>query len=130
MAKRKSKEKTHLTTSKKILWFSVILFAVTVAIAIQFSYVGLDTTVFMYVLPLTGGIAGATIVFYLNKSKIENIFKFKISFLEYKLKLLKKNPDLSNVIEQEMSSMENALDSKVDSTMHEAVNEDINIQNY
>ena len=79
MAKSKSKEK-RFTTSKKILWASMLLFIVTVAIAIKFSYEGRDTSVFMYILPLTGGIAGATIVFYMNKSKMENIFRFKISF--------------------------------------------------
>lgn len=129
MAKSNSKEK-RFTTSKKILWASMLLFIVTVAIAIKFSYEGRDTSVFVYILPLTGGIAGATIVFYMNKSKMENIFRFKISFLEYKLKLLNDNPDKACVIEEEMSSIENALDSKVDNTMQEAVNEDITIQNY
>lgn len=125
----KSKEKCF-TTSKKILWASMLLFIVTVAVAIKFSYEGRDTSVFMYILPLTGGITGATIVFYMNKSKMENIFRFKISFLEYKLKLLNDNPDRACIIEEEMSSIENALDSKVDSTMQEVVNEDITIQNY
>lgn len=129
MAKSKSKEK-RFTTSKKILWASMLLFIVTVAIAIKFSYEGRDTSVFMYILPLTGGIAGATIVFYLNKSKMENIFRFKISFLEYKIKMAKKNPKEVCLIDKEMSSVEEALDSKVDMTMQEAINEDINIQSY
>ena len=46
MAKSKSKEK-RFTTSKKILWASMLLFIVTVAIAIKFSYEGRDTSVFM-----------------------------------------------------------------------------------
>lgn len=125
----KNKEK-RFTTSKKILWASVLLFVITLAIAILFSYKSMDTSVFVYILPLTGGIAGATIVFYMNKSKMENIFKFKISFLEYKMELLDRNPNKACLIEEEMSSVENALDSKIDNTMQEAVNEDIDIQTY
>ena len=130
MAKRKTKKERSFTTTKQVLWVTVLIFVITVALAIWFSYEGRDTSVFMCILPLTGGIAGATIVFYMNKSKMENIFRFKISFLEYKLKLLNDNPDKACVIEEEMSSIENALDSKVDNTMQEAVNEDITIQNY
>lgn len=129
MTERKSKE-SNFTTSKKILWVSLLIFTITVVIAIVFSYKGIDTSVFMYILPLTGGIAGATIVFYMNKSKMENIFKFKISFLEYKMELIDKNPDKACIIEEELSSIEEALDSKVDTTMQEAVSEDINIQTY
>lgn len=129
MAERKSKE-SNFTTSKKILWASLLIFTITVVIAIVFSYKGIDTSIFMYILPITGGIAGATIVFYMNKSKMENIFKFKISFLEYKMELIDKNPDKASIIEEEMSSIEEALDSKVDTTMQEAVSEDINIQTY
>ena len=81
MAKRKTKKEKSFTTTKQVLWVTVLIFVITVALAIWFSYEGRDTSVFMYVLPLTGGIAGATIVFYLNKSKMENIFRFKISFL-------------------------------------------------
>ena len=129
MAKRKNKEKSF-TTTKQVLWVTVLVFVITVALAIWFSYEGRDTSVFMYVLPLTGGIAGATIVFYLNKSKMENIFRFKISFLEYKIKMAKENPKEICLIDKEISSVEDALDSKVDMTMQEAVNEDINIQSY
>ena len=130
MAKRKTKKEKSFTTTKQVLWVTVLIFVITVALAIWFSYEGRDTSVFMYVLPLTGGIAGATIVFYLNKSKMENIFRFKISFLEYKIKMAKKNPKEACLIDKEMSSVEEALDSKVDMTMQEAINEDINIQSY
>ena len=130
MARKRKRKEKNFTTSKQILWVSILLFAVTVFLAIRFSNEGKDTSIFSFILPITGGIAGATIVFYLNKSKMENVFRFKISFLEYKLKLLKKHQNNACVVEEEISSIENALDSKVDSTMQEAVNEDISIQNY
>lgn len=127
---RSEYEEVKFTTSKKIMWASVILFILTVIVAIVFSYEGRDTSVFVYILPLTGGISGTTIAFYMNKSKIENIFKFKIAFLEYKLDLLNEHPTQTEVIEEEVSTIENALNNKVDSTMNEAVDEDITIQSY
>ena len=118
------------TTSKKIMWVSILILIVTVIFAVYFSYKEWETTVFAFILPITGGIAGATVVAYMNKSKMENIFRYKISFLEYKLDLIKKNPKQTDVIEGEMSSVETALDLKVDNTMQEAINEDIEIQSY
>ena len=44
--------------------------------------------------------------------------------------MAKKNPKEVCLIDKEMSSVEEALDSKVDMTMQEAINEDINIQSY
>lgn len=118
------------TTSKKIMWVSILILIITIAFAVYFSYKEWETTVFAFILPITGGIAGATVVAYMNKSKMENIFRYKISFLEYKLDLIKKNPKQADVIEGEMSSIETALDSEVDNTMQEAINEDIEIQSY
>lgn len=123
------KEK-KFTTSKKILWVSVLVFIVTIVIAVMFSYEGRDTSVFMYILPITGGIAGTTVAFYMNKSKMENIFKFKISFLEYKIDLVDKHPKQAETIEKDITTIEEALNYKVDSTLQEAVNEDINIKEY
>ena len=111
------KRKREITTSKLILWATYILFASQI-----------DTTVFVYTIPATATLAGATTVFYMNKSKMENVFRFKISFLEYKLDLLDKHPCKEDIVESEMSSIEDALDSKIDSTMREAVDEEINIE--
>ena len=125
----KYKEK-KFTTSKKILWVSLLLFIITVALAVWFSYEGRDTSVFMYILPITGGITGATVVFYLNKSKMENIFRFKISFLEYKIDLVEKHPEKKEIIDEDLTSVNDSLNSKIDSTMQEAVDENIDIQSY
>lgn len=124
------KQKDKMTTSKKILWATYVLFASQVFCALYFAYNMLDTSVFMYTIPATAGLAGAATVFYLNKSKMENVFKFKISFLKYEILMKRKYPENAAEIEAEISSVEQALDSKIDQTMYEAVSEDINIQNY
>lgn len=84
----------------------------------------------MYTIPSTAGLAGATTVFYLNKSKMENVFRFKIDFLKFKIKMTKKYPQNKELIQSDIGDIESALDSKVDQTMQEAINEDITIQNY
>lgn len=124
------KRKREITTSKLILWATYLLFASQVVISIICTIKEHDTSVFIYTIPATATLAGATTVFYLNKSKMENVFRFKISFLEYKLDLLDKHPDKADVIEEEMSEVESALDSKIDNTMREAVDEDVKIEPY
>ena len=127
--RRESKEK-RVTTSKLILWATYLLFASQVFVAVLCTLKAYDTSVFMYTIPATAGLAGATTVFYMNKSKMENVFRFKISFLEYKLDLIDKHPDKAEIIDKDLSSVEEALDTKVDNTMTEAINEDIEIQSY
>ena len=122
------KRKREITTSKLILWATYILFASQIILAIVCTIKEIDTTVFVYTIPATATLSGATTVFYMNKSKMENVFRFKISFLEYKLDLLDKHPRKEDIVESEMSSIEDALDSKIDSTMREAVDEEINIE--
>lgn len=124
------KQKEKFTTSKKILWASYLLFASQVFCALHFAKNTLDTSVFMYTIPSTAGLAGATTVFYLNKSKMENVFRFKIDFLKFKIKMTKKYPQNKEMIQSDIGDIESALDSKVDQTMQEAINEDITIQNY
>lgn len=124
------KQKEKMTTSKKILWATYALFASQVFCALHFAYNTLDTSVFMYTIPSTAGLAGAATVFYLNKSKMENVFRFKISFLKFEILMKKKYPESAEEIEAEVSSIEDALSMKIDQTMQEAINEDITIQNY
>lgn len=124
------KDEKRFTTSKLILWATYLLFVSQIIMAIVVAFKSYDTTVFMYSIPATGALAGATTVFYMNKAKMENVFKFKISFLEYKLDMIDKHPDKASIIDSSLSSIDDALDSKMDSTMQEAVNEDINIQTF
>ena len=88
----------------------------------------MDTSIFMYTIPTSGGIFGAAIGFYLNKAKIENVCKGKIQFFEYKMSYLDKHPEHKDEIEQDLSVIDNALTSKLDSAIEQAVSEDIDIQ--
>ena len=83
----------------------------------------------------TGGIFGASIIFYLNKSKIENLSKGKIRFmllkLRLELKLKEEIPEESySLILEEIDEIDNMLDSKLDGALEEAIQREVDIQNY
>ena len=83
----------------------------------------------------TGGIFGASIIFYLNKSKIENLSKGKIKFLllrlRLELRLKDKIPEESyQIILEEIDKMESMLDVKLDGALEEAIQREIEVQHY
>ena len=83
----------------------------------------------------TGGIFGASIIFYLNKSKIENLSKGKISFallkLRLELKLKDKIPDESyQLIFEEINEIDSMLDSKLNGALEDAIQREVELQNY
>lgn len=83
----------------------------------------------------TGGIFGASIIFYLNKSKMENLSKGRLRFtllrlrLEIKLKD-KLDPESYDLIMQEINNIDSMLDRKLDGALEEAVQKDIDIGNF
>lgn len=117
--------------SKKIVFFTGILFTSQTVLALVFSWFYRDMTVFMYSIPSTGGLFGASIVFYLNKSKMENLLKIKIAYSKFKLKVSKLIPvEAMCEIENEFMALEQAVDMKIDNLIGEAVNDDINTTSY
>lgn len=117
--------------SKEILHQTMLIFISQLIAALIFSWNEKDTSIFMYTIPSTAGIFGASIIFYLNKAKIENVFKGKIDFLKLKMDMLQDSPEGQHEqIESELSKIDECLDGKIDSVMNEAVQEDITVQNY
>lgn len=83
----------------------------------------------------TGGIFGASIIFYLNKAKIENLSKGRIRFvllrLRLELKLKDKIPEAAYMIcMDEINKIDNMMESKLDGALEEAIQKDIDIENY
>lgn len=125
-----SKHSKPAEFSKRLVLGSALIFAVNLTLGYIFSWLGKDTSLFAYSIPITGGVLGSAVVFYLNKAKTENVCKGKIKFLEYKLKKLDKHPEHQEVIEEELASIENALNEKIDSEIAEAVSESVEIQQF
>lgn len=97
---------------------------------------GLDVSGYAtQVLITTGGIFGASIVFYLNKSKIENLSKGKIRFMLLRLRLEIKLKDqlpeeTYNLIMEEINEIDHMMDTKLDGALEEAIQQEIDLQNY
>ena len=83
----------------------------------------------------TGGIFGASIVFYLNKAKIENLSKAKIRFvllrLRLEIRLKDRLPEEEyNLIMEEIDKIDRMMDTKLDGALEEAIQSEGEIQNY
>lgn len=114
--------------SKKIVLWTGILFFLVIVCSLVFSYLGIDTSLFVYLIPSTGGIFGASIIFYLNKAKLENALKIKISFYRFKINIAKLLPEEHmEELNREFDTLEDALNSKVNRTIEESIDEDISI---
>jgi hypothetical protein len=113
------KQKTE--TSKKLAWFSGICFALTLLFSMGvFVYSLIFNMMVDFTLPITlasvtGAVFGTACAFYYNKSKSENLFKIKRSFLKIKYLILKIINSLDELrvqceLENELSKIESDLD--------------------
>lgn len=143
MAGKHMRSRVFNKCSKRKIEFSKIIVALT---AILFILALLDirgavregfdvSSYATQLLVTTGGVFGASIIFYLNKSKIENLSKGKIRFLLLKLrlelKLKDKIPEESyQIILEEINEIDTMLECKLDGTLEEAIQHEINVQNY
>lgn len=119
------------TEYSKILITQIkIMFILIIVASLIFAWKGKDTSVFAYMIPSAAGIFGAGVIFYLNKSKMENIFKGRTELMKIKFNMIEEHPERKEEIENEISKMDDSLNMKIDQEMNEAVQEDITIQNY
>lgn len=128
--------KRGIEFTKKIVILTALLFVLSLLDIREAVREGLDVSGYAtQVLITTGGIFGASIVFYLNKSKIENLSKGKIRFILLRLRLeIKLKDKLSeetyNLITEEINEIDNMLDTKLDGALEEAIQQEIDLQNF
>ena len=84
--------------SKKIVFWTGLLFASQVVMANTASLLYKDTSIYVYTIPSTAAIFGASIIFYLNKAKMENLLKIK----KTKLLLKQSNKLKSNMVKAQL----------------------------
>ena len=122
--------------SKKIVIITGILFILSLLDIRGAVRVGLDVSGYAtQQIITTGGIFGASIIFYLNKSKIENLSKGKIRYMLLKLRLelrLKgKLPEESyQLLLEEINEIDTMLDSKLDGALEEAIQQEVEVQHF
>lgn len=122
--------------SKKLVILTGALFIISLFLVRADMREGYDVSSYATQIILsTGGIFGASICFYLNKAKIENLSKGKIRFmllrLRLELRLKDQIPEESyNLILEEINKIDNMMDSKLDGALEEAIQKEIEIQNF
>lgn len=122
--------------SKKIIVVTGGLFILTLIEIAVLSLIGADLSYIATQQTITtGGIFGASICFYLNKAKIENLAKGKVKFAFTKLKLDLKLKNLVPEeqyakVEEELNEIFDMYDRRVDSLLEESINEEITKQDY
>jgi hypothetical protein len=105
-----------------LAWFSGICFGLTIVYSILIFTYGtlrdkmIDYTVIMTLITVTGAVFGTTTTFYYNKTKTENSFKIRRSFLKLKFLVLK----TINLLDETriQSELENEF-SKIDDGLNE-----------
>lgn len=146
MAQGKSqrrRSKISLSSAKRKTEFSKKLVIVTGALFILSLFLvradmkeGYDISSYAtQIILTTGGIFGASIIFYLNKAKIENLSKAKIRFVLLRLRLEIRLKDQLpeeqySLIMEEIDKIDRMMDSKLDGALEEAIQSEVEIQNY
>ena len=115
--------------SKKICAYSLITFSLSILVAIISSFIGIVTDVFAYIIPSIGAVAAASVVFYYNKAKTENLSKQKLRNILLKLVLEEKlsQEDYEEIL-YEIEHIDEVIDTKLSSMIDDSINEDIEIQ--
>ena len=134
MARTEKKHKRREFSKLIIIgaWLLFVLSLIDIRLAVRD---GVDVSAYAtQQIVTTGGILGASIVFYLNKSKIENLSKGKIRFALLKLRLelrLKDSiPEESySLILEEIDELDSLLDRKLDDDLESAVLKEIELNN-
>lgn len=122
--------------SKKLVIVTGALFILTLFLVRVDTKEGYDISSYATQIILsTGGIFGASIVFYLNKAKIENLSKAKIRFMLLRLRLEIRLKDQLpeeqyNLIMEEITKIDQMMDSKLDGALEEAIQSEVDLQNY
>lgn len=128
--------KRRMEFTKKIVILTATLFILCLLDIRAAVREGLDVSGYAtQVIVTTGGILGASIIFYLNKSKIENLSKGKIRFvllrLRLELKIKDKIPEEAyTLIMEEINEIDRMMDTKLDGALEEAIQQEVDLQNY
>ena len=120
------KRKKKVNFSKAICVVSIILFFISLLAAFFCSLHNLPTDIFPYAIPSTGGMAIASVCFYYNKAKVENLSKQRVRYVLIKLRLLNEIPaETYEKICYEIDHIDTIIDDKITNQLCEAVSEDI-----
>ena len=115
--------------SKKICTYSLIAFSLVIIAALISSTLELSTDIFAYLIPSVGAVAAASVVFYYNKAKTENLSKQKLRNVLLKLVLEDKlSQEEYEEICYEIENIDATIENKLSSMLEQAIDEEPEIQ--
>lgn len=115
--------------SKKICSYSLISFSIVIVLSMVVSFFGINTEVFAYLIPSVGAVAAASVIFYYNKAKTENLSKQRLRNVLLKLVLEEKlSPEDFEEILAEIEYIDDTIDSKLSSMFEQAIDEEPEIE--
>lgn len=115
--------------SKKICTYSLITFSLVILTSIVLSIFELGSEIFAYLIPSVGVVAAASVVFYYNKAKTENLSKQRLRNVLLKLVLEEKlTPEDYEEILVEIENIDAAIDGKLFSMLEQSIEEETEIQ--
>lgn len=102
--------------SKKVVISTTIIFFLSIVTALLWSWFDKPTDVFMYIIPASGGVWGASIIWYLKKSQLENSIKIQLGMIEDLLKIKAKynSTNEEEYIDGIREKTENRMNERVD----------------
>lgn len=120
---KNKKEENKYTFSKILAIFSCvlvvlvfILFFIANILLMAGKLENFDFSGFMYAIPSTCGLCGATITFYYNKAKLENSLKIRFAYIKNLIQLKKRSKlysqdDLTNFIDDKIYNAESDIEN-------------------
>ena len=115
--------------SKNICSYSLISFSIVIVLSMVLSFFGINTEVFAYLIPSVGAVAAASVIFYYNKAKTENLSKQRLRNVLLKLVLEEKlSPEDFEEILAEIEYIDDTIDSKLSSMFEQAIDEEPEIE--
>lgn len=117
-------KKGSVNFSKLLAVLFTAMFGVSATLGIVAAFAGIDTTVFVYIIPATGAAATVSASFYYSKAKAENLSKQRIRYVLMKL-LLREEITGDTYIEicNEIDNIDMVLEEKISSMTQETIDE-------
>lgn len=102
--------------AKKIIVSTTLVFILSIITALLWSWLDKSTDVFQYIIPITGGVWGASIIWYMKKAQVENAIKIQLGMIEDLLKIKAKynSTNEEEYIDGIREKTENRMNEKVD----------------
>lgn len=120
--------KNKIEFSKKICIFNFIIFSVTLIVSFVFSALGLTSDLFSYIIPSVSALVTASVGFYYNKAKAENLSKQKLRNILIKITLENKiSAEEYDKICNEIEDIDSVIDEKLREMYEQSVKEDNNL---